>query len=156
MDAAGAAAQAGGGDACCFVCLEDRGSLHNPCGCSLQVHARCMAQLLARTPSHATACPVCREPYHVVRRHCKLSRLVCSLAALFGAAVCANLGIGLLIYYCAGSGGRAQGIFLAVGGVLLGAAVCLSMCWVSLAHAPPCLLYTCGAAGGGGIVLWYV
>ena len=51
----------------CFVCLqegeEEHDKLARVCKCNTYVHATCFRALVARVPSHATACPVCNTAY---------------------------------------------------------------------------------------------
>lgn len=53
-------------DETCFVCEEGNG-LVRPCRCATFVHPKCLENVVRRVPSHATHCPICRTPYHVVR-----------------------------------------------------------------------------------------
>lgn len=51
----------------CFVCLQEEEAEHDKlarvCKCNTYVHATCFRALVARVPSHATACPICNTAY---------------------------------------------------------------------------------------------
>ena len=53
------------GGPCCFVCAGSDPPLLRVCDCTTVIHARCLRELIARVPSHASRCAVCHKDYRV-------------------------------------------------------------------------------------------